>query len=445
MYHGQKRARSSVRLFADHPNSLSEKDVLLGTLSEGSDGYFDFVEDEFEIPAMKTYYHDLCRSADDLGIEFEEGQNGLTMTGLVPIIDEDTAQFVHHFTVYLQKDCTDESYFTRTMVYAWGPGDEGFALPNDVGFPVFDGEHNMAVHMQIHYDNPRRRSGMKDSSGLRFYYTNEERTHRAGVLEVGDPHLALRGKDIPDGLTKYSFHCPGSCSSSVLAQEKLRGGSQGVTVISEFLHMHDTGMRMTNEVIRGDQVVHKAVSDVYDFDQQGVFQVSQGSYQILPGDSIKTTCYYKDGTAFGLASSDEMCIAYLMYYPAKQTSFGQPWICPHQPWNDFGTGCATELDHATLDTEGELGRVFGKSSDLCSAGPDIETEQPPAVDTPVQTPTSSASDTDSNPSVDSPPIQAPVFTEPTFPSTAGLGSGAGLFGAGLFMPLVSALVAMLLA
>jgi len=26
---------------------------------------------------------------------------------------------------------------------------------------------------------------------------------------------------------------------------------------------------MTNEVIRGDKVFHKAVADVYDFDQQG--------------------------------------------------------------------------------------------------------------------------------------------------------------------------------
>ena len=36
------------------------------------------------------------------------------------------------------------------------------------------------------------------------------------------------------------------------------------------LHMHQTGVRMTNEVIRGGEVVHGAVSDVYDFDQQGM-------------------------------------------------------------------------------------------------------------------------------------------------------------------------------
>ena len=56
-------------------------DVLLGKLEEGSDDYFDFIEDEFEIPAEDTNYQDLCRTAEDLNIELSEGQDMLTMTG----------------------------------------------------------------------------------------------------------------------------------------------------------------------------------------------------------------------------------------------------------------------------------------------------------------------------------------------------------------------------
>lgn len=33
--------------------------------------------------------------------------------------------------------------------------------------------------------------------------------------------------------------------------------------------MHQSGVRMTNEVIRDGTVVNTAVVDVYDFDQQG--------------------------------------------------------------------------------------------------------------------------------------------------------------------------------
>ena len=80
-YHGKKNAKSSVRLFADHPNGMTEMDVLLGKLEEGSDDYFDFIEDEFEIPAEDTTYQDLCRTAEDLNIELSEGQDMLTMTG----------------------------------------------------------------------------------------------------------------------------------------------------------------------------------------------------------------------------------------------------------------------------------------------------------------------------------------------------------------------------
>jgi len=267
-YHGQKKSRSSVRLFANHSNDLTEMQVLLETLEEGSDGYFDFVEDDFDVPPVETYYHDSCRTFEEFNIDLPEGQSMITMIGAVPILDEETAQFVHHFAVYLQRDCSEESFFTRTMVYAWAPGDEGWALPDDIGFPVFDNVDNQAVFLQIHYDNPSLIEGAKDSSGLRFYYTNDERTHQAGIIEVGDPWISLYGESIDKGHTKYSFTCPGSCSSSILGKER-NSGDQGVTIMSEFLHMHQAGVRMTNEVIRGKEVIHTAVSDVFDFNQQG--------------------------------------------------------------------------------------------------------------------------------------------------------------------------------
>jgi len=71
----------------------------------------------------------------------------------MPIIAGETAEFIHHFIVYAQKDCTDERTLTRSMVYGWAPGDEGWALPNDVGFPLFDDVNNQALNLVIHYNN----------------------------------------------------------------------------------------------------------------------------------------------------------------------------------------------------------------------------------------------------------------------------------------------------
>jgi len=97
---------------------------------------------------------------------------------------------------------------------------------------MFDNINNQAIHLEIHYDNPSLIEGRKDSSGLRFYYSNTERIHRAGILQVGDPFLSLYGQDIKDGLTQYEFTCPGECSSSILAKER-SGDNQAVTVFSE--------------------------------------------------------------------------------------------------------------------------------------------------------------------------------------------------------------------
>ncbi|KAL9180016.1 hypothetical protein ACHAXT_007986 [Thalassiosira profunda] len=395
-YHGGSKARGSVRLYANHADELTEMEALLEVLEEQSDSYFEVREDQFEIPQKETHYQEVCKTVTELGIDIPEGQEGITMVGVVPIIPEETRKFIHHFTVYLQSDCTSMSNFlTRSMLYAWAPGDEGWALPDDVGFPMFSEAGNQAIFIQTHYDNPDLVPGMKDSSGLRFFYTNEERAQEAALMEIGDPWLSLGGETVGDGLSKYSFTCPGACSSFFLGTE--RSGS-GVTILGENLHMHQTGVRMTNEVIRGEEVVHTAVSEVYDFEQQGGFHVPQEPYQFLPGDSWRTTCYYEDGTKFGLASSEEMCIAFILYYPRAKHPLGSPWQCPYLPFTDFGTGCAGELEQSSLSSAEELGRSFGTSSGDCEAESN--------VDEPVSAPTESVP-TETN-GAPSPPVTADV-------------------------------------
>jgi hypothetical protein len=42
---------------------------------------------------------------------------------------------------------------------------------------------------------------LKDSSGVRFYYTYEEREYRAGIYDTGDPWVMLENTTINNGLT----------------------------------------------------------------------------------------------------------------------------------------------------------------------------------------------------------------------------------------------------
>lgn len=87
----------------------------------------------------------------------------------------------------------------------------------------------MAIHMQIHFDNPDLKENMVVSGGVRFYYMNEQQEHKAGILELGDPIQGLYGENINTGLTKYQFTCPGACSRSFF------GSNSGVTVFNEML------------------------------------------------------------------------------------------------------------------------------------------------------------------------------------------------------------------
>ena len=126
----------------------------------------------------------------------------------------------------------DMHIFLTRSLYPSLTSSNQWALPDKVGFPMFDNVNNQAIHLEIHYDNPSLIEGRKDSSGLRFFYSESERTHRAGILQVGDPFLSLYGQDIKDGLTQYEFTCPGTCSDSILAKER-SGDNQAVTVFSE--------------------------------------------------------------------------------------------------------------------------------------------------------------------------------------------------------------------
>lgn len=272
----------------------------------------------------------------------------------------------------LQAACTNIYYNILSFIIinrynAHFPGSKGLDMPNNVGLPLFHKQRAMAIHMEIHFDNPTFKENMTVSGGVRFYYMNDQLENKAGILELGDPILSLNGDEINDGMTKYQFTCGGDCSRTFASGSN---NNNGVTVFNEFLHMHKTGIRMTNEVVRGDNVVHSAAVDVYDFPQQGGFHTPQSSYELLSGDGFRTTCYYRDGDRFGIDSDEEMCIAYVMYYPVLE-SLGFTWSCPYIGDRNGGQvldsiGCASELEFSDIDNVG-LGRTFGTSNDRCDA------------------------------------------------------------------------------
>jgi hypothetical protein len=80
-YHGEKKGKGSIRIFANYTGEVTENKALLDSLELGMDGYFDVVADDFEIPTDVTTYEYLCKTFDELNLTLPDGQSSVTMIG----------------------------------------------------------------------------------------------------------------------------------------------------------------------------------------------------------------------------------------------------------------------------------------------------------------------------------------------------------------------------
>jgi hypothetical protein len=366
-YHGLNRAKMAVKLFGDETSE--EDDAFHAKMVQKTDGYFDVVVSNYSIPSENvTHYGYTCVTYDELAAQglVPEGKK-LTMAGMNALVSPEMKQYLHHFILYAHNDPSSCNSTEGALIFGWAPGEKGFEFPENVGMSLFEDSDIASFTIETHYHNPLKTPGLiDDGSGIRLYFDYESREHEAGLLTLGDPLTRSEGTEIGSGLTEWSYFCDSTCSTISLKE-------QTITVISENLHMHASGTRMVNEVIRNDEVVHVGVAEVFEFEHQGGYVVQQEPFEIMPGDAFRTTCYYKDGTKFGMGSDDEMCIAFLLYYPVQKLEFGEysfPWGC------FYGVPlpvCSQVRTNSTLSGDEELGRYFGGT---CTGAPLIGSDRP---------------------------------------------------------------------
>ncbi|CAM9371631.1 unnamed protein product, partial [Hapterophycus canaliculatus] len=200
--------------------------------------------------------------------------------GFQGLLQSDTAEYVHHFVLrgwYGPSDCgqamTIPSFcddFNFADIFVWAPGTADSELPINVGFLMGTMSSGFSsLSLQTHYNNPNGDTGMTDSSGVRVYYTEELRPMNMGVMQLGDPSVALRGEPLTDGKFGISFGCPSSCT-----EEHFEAGE--VKIFYHFLHMHENGQTMRTRQYRNDSsgnevLVHAAEVEYYSFLQAGGF------------------------------------------------------------------------------------------------------------------------------------------------------------------------------
>ncbi|CAI5486968.1 unnamed protein product [Closterium sp. Naga37s-1] len=198
-------------------------------------------------------------------------------------------------------------------VGVWGLGARPYSFPRDVGFPIGPGYYTKFV-LQIHYTNPDGRTDIVDNSGM-FLETSTPGKHDAGIMMAGPVYYGLL-LQIPPGQPSWTQEniCPGRCTKSVFKNES-------VNIVAAALHQHALGRQMYTDVYRdGAKVTTVARLDYYDFASQQMINV-QPPFELQPGDELRTKCVWdstsrSNVTMGGEASNEEMCISFLVYYPA---------------------------------------------------------------------------------------------------------------------------------
>ncbi|XP_052390510.1 DBH-like monooxygenase protein 2 homolog isoform X1 [Carassius gibelio] len=281
---------------------------------------FDITMVNFTVPDNQTHYH--CKIVR--APTFDRKQH---IYRIEPVITN--PDLVHHLLLYRCPPSVTEPFEAKCYtgvdgecmetVAVWGVGGGDFEFPEVAGLPIGGNVGDFLYRLEVHYNNPNKSAGRVDNSGLRFYYTSELRQHDAAVLMTG---LAVTpGYAIPP--KAKSFLTYGLCDTAYIPE--VLQTPHDLQVFSAMLHTHLAGRKVRVGHFRGGkQIDFLAVDENYDFEYQEVTNLGK-TKTVKLGDKLLVECTYNTEnrsalTWGGLSTSNEMCLAFLFYYPAMNLS-----------------------------------------------------------------------------------------------------------------------------
>ncbi|XP_069014865.1 DBH-like monooxygenase protein 2 homolog [Embiotoca jacksoni] len=307
-YHGARRGTKEVNLLNYMPktNSANAKYLLAKV-------------DNITVPPVSTYYH--CKI-----MKFPKLNTKHHIYQIEPVIEN--YDVVHHMLLYHCPPFVTEPYDKQCymgdvgdacfgVAASWGVGGGVYELPENVGIPVGGEVNDVFYRLEIHYNNPHNKTDITDSSGLRLYYTAQLRQHDMGILTTGLISLSKLKLDIPPKAPQ--FHIYGICNTTHFSE--LVNPVPDLQVFAVLLHTHLAGRKVRVGHFRnGKQEGFLGLDENYNFEMQQT--VNLGNVRtIQQGDEITVECTYNTSnrneiTKFGLGTTDEMCLAFIFYYPA---------------------------------------------------------------------------------------------------------------------------------
>ncbi|XP_071944655.1 DBH-like monooxygenase protein 1 [Antedon mediterranea] len=326
-YHGPRHrgVRSIIFMDVIPPNDTLPEDA----------SSFDFLIDNIIVPndtdTTYWFYHmQLPRLANENHI-----------IRIDPVIQPGNEGIVHHLIV---KEChglgringtgslnikSKDMYMFKScskQIYAWSVGGGALTFPEHVGYRIGGENEIKYLQLNIHYDNPQFLTGIRDSSGVRIYYTPTLRQYDSSMMMIGFPGSSLF--IIPP--REEAFRVYGSCSATCTKQ-MLSGEEMKIFAVSFHAHLAAIAMRLTH--YRNGKYIGEISRDkTYDFNLQE-FRYLKDEWIVKPGDDLLVECVYKTMdrekvTFGGLSSRDEMCSAFIFYYP--KVNAGNCYSVPQQ-------------------------------------------------------------------------------------------------------------------
>ncbi|XP_061602971.1 DBH-like monooxygenase protein 2 homolog [Cololabis saira] len=311
-YHGARRGTKEVNLLKHMPRSTPPNAK-----------YLSAQVNNITVPQNETYYHCKVMKLPNLSRKHHIYQ-------IEPEIEHH--DIVHHMRLYRCPTYVREPYDKQCymsdigdtcygVVASWGVGRGVFELPENAGIPIGGEDSDTFYRLEIHYNNPQKKAGILDSSGLRLYYTQQLRQHDVGILKAGVLPMGEMQYNIPPKATE--FHTYGICNTAYFPQ--LVNPMPDLQVFAVLLHTHLAGRKVrVGHFRKGKQIDFLGLEENYDFNIQQI--VSLGSVKtIQQGDEIIVECTYNTEdragtTKIGLSTTDEMCLAFLFYYPAMSVT-----------------------------------------------------------------------------------------------------------------------------
>ncbi|CAH3166161.1 unnamed protein product [Porites evermanni] len=334
---------TSSGAFLKHTYKGSRSVMLLNTGGKTTKlpanmSYLDILNNKTKVPGNKTVYW--CSV-----FEIPRMEKKHHVVKVEPIVQKGHEGLVHHILVYEcsydfptaflnhSGHCYDRSTPEAIMrcagqstVAAWAIGGGSFYYPEHVGMKIGTDGTPRYIVMETHYDNPDKRTDFVDSSGLRFWYTEQTRMYDTGVIYAGwgvQHHMMIPPKQKE---WKTIGYCAAPCTEKVSrlpfsALEKSPLQGHKIKIFAALLHTHYAGRKVHVHHIRNGKELKEIVYDNhYDFNFQE-YQMLKEEVEVFPGDEFIVACTYdtedrNQVTFGGLQTLDEMCLAFLMYYPS---------------------------------------------------------------------------------------------------------------------------------